>query len=120
MLADEESILEFNTTNTNVFGGKIDPIEQKQDDLSSLFEIAPTSNANIGFREIAVATGHRIASICDIELTTYIEVTDPKMQTAGLADKHIVYTIRGKDELSSFEQERRYKEFVALRRRLNE
>jgi hypothetical protein len=44
-------------------------------------------------------------------------VIEPKL-VGGISGKHIKYTIRGKDDLSPFTCDRRYKEFLVLRRRL--
>lgn len=56
------------------------------------------------------------AKLDDISLEVQIEVVEPKMTTAVF--KHVMYTVRGQDHLSSFEAQRRYKEFLALRKRL--
>ena len=65
------------------------------------------------------ADSERRITITDKELNVLISVSDPEIQSGGIG-KHVVYVVRGSDEKSSFESVRRYKEFIALRKRLVE
>ena len=105
----DESVICFDTSMTRVAGGKIDaPLEE-----DSVAEIKPPTLAPNDQPPLP------ITMICDNDLDVEIEVENPYVQVTGIR-KHVRYTVKGRDENDSFAVERRFKEFLALRKRLSE
>jgi sorting nexin-1/2 len=77
-----------------------------------------SDNINMPFKEHKAPTVNRQTTICDEDLSIMIEVVEPKVISSGMSGKHVMYIIRGKDDLSPFTCDRRYKEFIVLRKRL--
>ena len=118
----EESIITFISHPDTTMGEKLAPSyemsRQVETDERDVLEIAP-GDPNIEVPSNFPGKEGRSATITDKELSVQITVSDPVMQSSGMG-KHVEYVVRGSDEKSSFESTRRYKEFIALRKRLVE
>ena len=104
----DESVICFDTSFSKVAGGKY--TEHIPDE--TILEIQPPT-----LSPDAQPPLPPITMVCDTDLGVEIEVDNPYVQVTGMR-KHVRYTVKGRDEKDSFAVERRFKEFLALRKRL--